>query len=255
MRGLTGKLAIVTGAGSGIGRAIALRLAQEGCVIGVFDINIEGAAATVQQIEESGGRAMAVQCDITSHGATQRALAELEQRVGATDILVNCAGWDKLLRFVDSEPPLWETVIAINLVGQLNMHHAVLPGMAQRKSGRVINIASDAGRVGSSGEAVYSACKGGMIAFSKTIAREMAGKGITVNVVCPGPTDTPLLDSFRDEGEWGEKVYESLKRAIPLRRFGQPEDIAGIVTFLASDEASFITGQVISVSGGLTMHG
>jgi 2-hydroxycyclohexanecarboxyl-CoA dehydrogenase len=168
---------------------------------------------------------------------------------------VNNAGWDRFQNFTETRPEEWDALIDINLRGPLNMHHLVIPQMLQRGSGRVINISSDAARVGSSGEAVYSACKGGIIAFSKTLAREVARKGITVNVVCPGPTDTPILRGFLGEGDAGQKVYDALVRAIPMKRVGQPDDIPGIVAFLASDEAGFITGQVISVSGGLTMAG
>ena len=174
---------------------------------------------------------------------------------GRIDILVNNASWDVAMQFVETTPEFWDKVIAINLRGPLNLHHAVAPLMIDAGGGKVINIASDAGRVGSSGESVYSACKGGIIAFSKTLARETARKDVRVNVVCPGPTDTALLRSFMGEGEYGQKIYEGLKRAIPLKRLGQPEDIPGIVAFLASDDANFITGQVISVSGGSTMHG
>jgi 2-hydroxycyclohexanecarboxyl-CoA dehydrogenase len=188
--------------------------------------------------------------DISSYGEAQRALGS---RV--IDILINNAGWDRFQNFLDTKPQEWEELIDINLRGPLNMHHLVAPQMAARGTGRIINIASDAARVGSSGESVYSACKGGLVAFSKTLARELARKGVTVNVVCPGPTDTPILRGFLGEGEAGTKVYEALVRAIPMKRVGQPDDIPGIVTFLASAEAGFITGQVISVSGGLTMAG
>jgi 2-hydroxycyclohexanecarboxyl-CoA dehydrogenase len=173
----------------------------------------------------------------------------------AVDVLVNNAGWDRFQNFLDTQPQEWETLLDINLRGALNMHHLIVPGMVKRGRGRVINIASDAARVGSSGESVYSACKGGVISFSKTLAREVARQGVTVNVVCPGPTDTPILRGFLGEGEAGKKVYDALVRAIPMKRVGQPDDIPGIVAFLASDEAGFITGQVISVSGGLTMAG
>lgn len=255
MRGLDGKAAIVTGGGGGIGSAICRRLADGGARVGVFDLDAAAAERTVGALTESGAEAKAYQVDITDHAAVSRAVAAFEADVGPTDILVNNAGWDKFAYFLATEPELWRKILAINLEGPLNLHHAVLKGMQTRRSGRVVNIASDAGRVGSSMEAVYSSAKGGIIAFTKTMAREMARAGVTLNVVCPGPTETPLLDSFLGEGEQGRKVYEGLKRAVPLGRLGQPDDIAGIVAFLASDEAAYITGQVISASGGLTMHG
>jgi len=170
-------------------------------------------------------------------------------------VLVNNAGWDVFTPFTKTEPAQWDKLIAINLVGALHMHHAVLPGMVARRQGRIVNIASDAARVGSSGEAVYAACKGGLVAFSKTIAREHARHGITVNVVCPGPTDTALLAGVTEAAPNPEKLREAFVRAIPLGRLGQPDDLAGAIVFFASDDASFITGQVVSVSGGLTMNG
>ncbi|CAM9790657.1 unnamed protein product [Phaeothamnion confervicola] len=255
MKGLSGKAAIVTGSGSGIGRAIAERLAAEGCVVGIFDLNAAGAHATAEAIGAAQGRAHAHSVDITDLSAVTRCVAEFEQQAGGVEILVNNAGWDKAAPFLSSTPELWKKLIDINLYGPLNMHYAVLPGMVQRKRGRVVSIASDAGRVGSSGESVYSACKGGVIAFTKTLARELARNNIQLNAVCPGPTDTPLLRSFAEEGEAGNKLIEGLTRAIPMRRLGQPADYPGIVAFLASDDAAFITGQTISVSGGLTMHG
>jgi 2-hydroxycyclohexanecarboxyl-CoA dehydrogenase len=255
MRGLTDKTAIVTGGGGAIGRAICRRLAEEGCRVGVFDKNEASASETAALLQRSGAKAAAFAVDISDHAAVESAVERSEAALGPTDILVNNAGWDRVGYFLDTDPALWRDIIAVNLWGPLHMHHAVLKRMAARGRGRVVNIASDAGRVGSSGEGVYSACKGGIIAFSKTLARELAEKHITINVVCPGPTETPLLDSFVQESPSGQKIYEALKRAIPFRRLGQPEDIPGIVAFLASDDAGFITGQVISVSGGLTMHG
>jgi 2-hydroxycyclohexanecarboxyl-CoA dehydrogenase len=252
MRGLSGKNAIVTGAGGAIGSAIAERLSEAGCVVGVLDRDRENAERVAQKL---GKNARALVVDITDHAAVVKAVGEFENAAGPTDVLVNAAGWDRLKKFLDSDPELWQQLIAINLQGPLNMHHAVARGMAERGGGRIINIASDAGRVGSSGESVYAACKGGIIAFSKALARELAARNVCVNVVCPGPTDTPLLRSFLDEGEWGQRIFNALEKAIPLRRLGKPDDVGGIVAFLASDEASFITGQVISVSGGLTMHG
>ena len=245
MKGLAGRSVLVTGGGGAIGSAICRRFAEEDAKVLVADRN---AAAAEQVAREVQGRALVF--DIVSHEEVRRAVGGEE-----VDVLVNNAGWDRFQNFLDTKPAEWEEVIAINLRGPLNMHHAVVPQMAARGRGRVVNIASDAARVGSSGEAVYAACKGGIIAFSKTLARELARKGVTVNVVCPGPTDTPILRSFLGEGDAGQKVYEALVRAIPMKRVGQPEDIPGIVAFLASEEAAFITGQVLSVSGGLTMAG
>jgi 2-hydroxycyclohexanecarboxyl-CoA dehydrogenase len=252
MRGLKGKTAIVTGGAGGIGSAICRRLAEEGATVGVFDKNIEAADAVAHEI---GANAVAVACDITDHQGVADAVAAYEAKAGPVDILINNAGWDKFAYFLDTDPVLWEQIIAINLKGPLNLHHAVLKGMQQRRQGRVVNIASDAGRVGSSMEAVYSACKGGIISFTKTVAREMARSGVTVNCVCPGPTETPLLKGFLGTGEQGQKAYDGLKRAIPMQRLGKPDDLPGIVAFLASDDSAYITGQVISVSGGLTMSG
>jgi 2-hydroxycyclohexanecarboxyl-CoA dehydrogenase len=252
MRGLSGKSAIVTGGAGGIGKAICKRLAEEGASVGVFDLKTDAAQAVAS---EMGGRAFAHGVDITDYAAVTAAVTAFEAQAGPVQILVNNAGWDKFAFFLDTQPELWEQLIAINLKGALNLHHVVLKGMAARRTGRVVNIASDAGRVGSSMEAVYSACKGGLISFTKTMAREMARSGVTLNCVCPGPTDTPLLQSFLGEGEKGARIYEGLKSAIPMKRLGQPDDLPGIVAFLASDDAAYITGQVISVSGGLTMAG
>lgn len=252
MRGLRGKTAIVTGGAGGIGSAICRRLAEEGAKVGVFDLRADAASTIATQI---GNGASAHAVDITDHAAVANAVAAFEAHVGPTDILVNNAGWDKFAYFLDTDPELWDRIIAINLKGPINLHHAVLKGMQQRRQGRVINIASDAGRVGSSMEAVYSACKGGIISFTKTIAREMARSGVTVNCVCPGPTDTPLLQQLTGAGDQGARVAEGLKRAVPLGRLGQPDDLAGMVAFLASDDAAYMTGQVVSVSGGLTMAG
>lgn len=255
MKGLAGKVALVTGSGSGIGRGIAVRLAQEGAIVGVFDINAAGATETASMISSRGGKAVVETIDITKLDAVTKAVQHLEHTAGPVDILVNNAGWDRAMPFLQSTPELWKKVIDINLYGPIHMHFAVVTGMASRGRGRVINIASDAGRVGSSGEAVYSACKGGVIAFTKTLARELARNNVQLNTVCPGPTDTPLLASMSGDGEAAAKLVESLKRAIPMRRLGEPDDYAGIVAFLASDDAGYITGQTISVSGGLTMHG
>jgi 2-hydroxycyclohexanecarboxyl-CoA dehydrogenase len=256
MRGLKGKSAIVTGAGSGIGRAIATRLAAEGVTVGVFDINEAGAAETVKGIEAAGGRAIAVRCDITDYAAVTSAVAGFEASAGrGTDILVNNAGWDTPMPFLKTDEAFWKKVTAINWFGPLHMTHAVAQGMTARKGGRIVNIASDAGRVGSTGEVVYSGCKGATIAFAKALAREVARANVTINTICPGPTDTPAMDAFVGSGEQGQKIRDAMVRSVPLGRIGVPDDYAGLVAYLASDDAAFMTGQTISVSGGLTMHG
>ncbi len=255
MRGLENKVAIVTGAGSGLGRGMALRMAAEGVQVVVADINLPGAQETVEAIADAGGQALAVELDITDYAACEAALEHIETTLGNVDVLVNNAGWDQAINFVDTDPEFWRRVIDINLYGPLNMHHVTVPRMMRNGGGKIINISSDAGRVGSSGEAVYSACKGGIIAFTKTLSREVARKGVIINNVCPGPSDTPLFAGFAGTGEAAEKLRAGLERSIPLRRLGTADDIAGIVTFLASSEADFIVGQTISVSGGLTMHG
>ncbi|MEZ5817182.1 MAG: glucose 1-dehydrogenase [Hyphomicrobiaceae bacterium] len=252
MRGLAGKAVIVTGGAGGIGSAICRRMAEEGAKVGVFDLRGDAAQKVASEI---GHEASAHACDITDLASVTAAVAAFEAAQGPTEVLINNAGWDKFAYFLETTPEDWDKIIAINLRGPIHLHHAVLKGMQARRRGRVVNIASDAGRVGSSMEAVYSACKGGLIAFTKTIAREMARSNVTVNCVCPGPTDTPLLAQFLGGGEQGEKAYEGLKRSIPLKRLGQPDDLAGMVAFLASDDAGYVTGQVISVSGGLTMSG
>ena len=182
-------------------------------------------------------------------------MAATETAIGPIDFLVNNAGWDLPINFLDSDPDFWAKVIGINLMGPIHMQHVVVARMAERGAGCVVNIASDAGRVGSSGEAVYSACKGGVIALTKTLSRELTRKGIRLNNVCPGPTDTPLFDIFKSASSAGEKIAAGLQRAIPMKRLGKPDDYPGIVAFLLSDDAVYITGQTISVSGGLTMHG
>lgn len=255
MRGLKGKVAVVTGGGGGIGQCICRRLADEGVHVAVFDVRSGSAADTAAVITGEGGSASAHAVDVTDHASVTAGVDAVTAQCGQIDILVNNAGWDRAMPFLETEPTLWRQIIDINYVGTLNMHHAVLPHMVARQSGKVVNIASDAGRVGSSGEAVYAGCKGALIAFGKSVARELARQGICVNAVCPGPTDTALFRDFAGEGESGEKLKQALTRAIPMRRLAQPEDVAGVVAFLASSEAGFVTGQVISASGGLSMHG
>lgn len=251
MRGLENKVIILTGGGSGLGRGMTHRLAAAGARVMVFDLNLAGAEETVAKL--GGCHAFAV--DISDYDACSAAVEAVVARHGQVHGLVNNAGWDAAAPFLQTEPKLWRKIVDINLYGPLNMHHVTLPHMLANGGGKIVNIASDAGRVGSSGEAVYSACKGGVIAFGKTVSRELARQGVTINTVCPGPSDTPLFEDFAGPGERGVKLREALARSIPLKRLGQPEDVAGIVAFLLSDEADFIVGQTISVSGGLTMHG
>lgn len=255
MIGLRDAVVIVTGGGGGIGAAISHRFASEGAKVIIFDVNIENAKKVAEEIKETGEYAKYISVDITNYEAVNTAVEQVYEDCGAIDILVNNAGWDHAAQFIDTTPELWEKIIKINLHGPINLHHAVLKKMVPCGRGRIVNISSDAGRVGSSGESVYSACKGGIISFSKTIARELARKKITVNVVCPGPTDTSLFREFAGDGEKGEKLRMALTKAIPFGRLGEPNDVAGAVCFLASEEAGFITGQVLSVSGGLTMAG
>jgi 2-hydroxycyclohexanecarboxyl-CoA dehydrogenase len=244
---LQDKIAIVTGAGQGIGRGIATKLAAEGATVAVADINESTAKETAAAL---GGGAIGIPADVTSRESVAALVRQVHEAFGWIDVLVNNAGWDKVGPFTDSDPADWDKIMHINLYGVLHTCHAVRPIMAAQGHGKVVNIASDAGRVGSSGEAVYSAAKGGIIAFTKTIAREMARQQINVNCVCPGPTDTAL---FASVGGDNPKLRDALIRSIPFRRLGQPEDLANVVAFLASDEAGYVTGQTISVSGGLTM--
>jgi 2-hydroxycyclohexanecarboxyl-CoA dehydrogenase len=255
MKRFDNRTVVVTGGGGGIGGATCRRFGAEGARVAVFDLNLEAAQAVAATIGAEGGRAEAFSCDITDRNSVDAAVAAAEAQLGPIDVLVNNAGWDVFKPFTKTEPAQWDRLIAINLVGALHMHHAVLPGMAARKKGRIVNISSDAARVGSSGEAVYAACKGGLVAFSKTIAREHARHGITVNVVCPGPTATALFEDYKQGAGNPEKLMEAFTRAIPLGRIGQPGDLPGAVLFFASEDAAYITGQVLSVSGGLTMNG
>ncbi|MES2101293.1 MAG: 2-hydroxycyclohexanecarboxyl-CoA dehydrogenase [Pseudomonadota bacterium] len=255
MRRFEGRTVVVTGGGGGIGGATCRRFATEGARVAVFDIDLDAATTVAEAIVAAGGQAAAFACDITDRASVDAAVAAAEARLGPIAVLVNNAGWDVFRAFTKTEPAQWDKLIAINLTGALHMHHAVLPGMVARRAGRIVNIASDAARVGSSGEAVYAACKGGLVAFSKTLAREHARHGITVNVVCPGPTQTALFEDYKQGAGNPEKLVEAFTRSIPLGRIGQPDDLPGAILFFASDDAAFVTGQVLSVSGGLTMAG
>lgn len=256
MKGLKGKVVVVTGGGGGIGAATCQRFAEEGARVVVSDINAKTAGAVVDAIKAAGGDAVSMTADLTDYAATGKAVAEIEASFGPIDILVNNAGWDIFTPFLKSEPDFWSKLIDINLRSVLNITKPVLASMVARgHQGRIVSIGSDAARVGSSGEAVYAACKAGIIAFSKTLAREHARNGITFNVVCPGVTETAMLESFMEAAGDKEKLRSAFTKAVPLGRMGRPDDLPGAILFFASDDAAFITGQVISVSGGLTMHG
>ena len=251
--GLAGRVALVTGGAGGIGRAIAAALYAEGACVAVADLDGDGAvayAAILEQGGTGGGRAVGVRIDVSNSSDVGAAIAAAERELGPVEVLVNTAGIDVIEPFVESKEETWRRIVEVNYLGPVLCTRAVLDGMIERGYGRIISISSDAGKVGSSGEVVYSGTKGGLIAFSKALAREVATSGITVNCVCPGPTDTPLLDQI---AERSQKMYDALARAVPMRRLGRPADIAPAVVFLASDGAAFITGQALSVSGGLTM--
>ncbi|NNN19784.1 MAG: SDR family oxidoreductase [Acidimicrobiaceae bacterium] len=247
---LSGHRAVITGSGSGISRQVAVVMAESGAEVAVVDINLAAAQATADSINQNGGIAKAFVVDVTSRESIQNLRTEVEAGLGVCDIIINGAGWNIGAPFLTNETEFIDKVIALNLMGNINMCHTFLPALVETgKRGWVVNVSSDAGRVGSLGETVYAAAKGGVIAFSKSLAREMARYNINVNCVAPGPTDTPLLRMQP------EKIQEALIRAIPFRRLGDPAEIAHVITFLASEQASYVTGQVISVSGGLTMVG
>ena len=248
-----GRIAVVTGAARGIGRAVAVMLAAQGRTIVVADILDVEARETAKLIESDGGRALAVHLDVTDSEGVRATVREIEAELGSIDILVNNAGWDDLMPFLNTDEAFWDRVIDINYKGCLRMTHAVLPGMLERHWGRIVNLGSDAGRVGSSLEAVYSGAKGGIVAFTKTIARESAKSGVTANSVCPGPTDTPLVQNVVANAPDADKVVKGMTRAVPMGRLGRPEEVAAGVAFFTSDDAGFVTGQTLSVSGGLTM--
>ncbi len=256
MRGLDDKTVIVTGGAGGIGAATCRCFSDLGATVAVFDINEEAAHAVVDEIRGTGGRAEAIVADLTDLAAVRQAVDQAEAAFGPADILVNNAGWDVFTPFMKSTPEFWQTLIAINLTSVLNMTHTVLGRMIEHGiRGSIVSVASDAARVGSSGESVYAACKAGIIAFSKTLAREHARQGIRFNVVCPGVTETGMLDDFMAAAGDPDKLRAAFTRAVPMGRLGRPEDLPGAIAFFASDDAAFVTGQVISVSGGLTMHG
>jgi 2-hydroxycyclohexanecarboxyl-CoA dehydrogenase len=241
-------VAFVTGGAGGIGSEICRQLAAAGLKVAVADLAGPRIAEVASTIDGA-----AIELDVTDPASVERAARDAAQALGPIDVCVNCAGWDELKPFVTTDEAFLRRVLEINLAGAIRVCRALVPGMIERKWGRVVNIASDAGRVGSSNEAIYSGAKGGLIAFTKTIARELARHGITANAVCPGPTATPLLDAIVARTASGQKTIDAMVRGVPMRRLGQPADIAPAVVFFASEPAGFITGQTLSVSGGLTM--
>lgn len=248
------RVAFVTGGAQGIGEGISRRLGADGFRVAVADLNMDAATKTADEINAAGGTAIAVPVDVTDTESVKKAVELVATELGPIDVAVNNAGWDDFMKFLDTTEDFWNKILDINFKGALRVNHTVVPGMIERGFGRVINIGSDAGRVGSSLEAVYSGAKGGIIAFTKTLAREVATKGVTVNTVCPGPTDTPALRKFADDsGQDADKVLGGMTRSVPMKRLAQPEDIAAAVSFFAGDDTGYITGQTLSVSGGLTM--
>jgi 2-hydroxycyclohexanecarboxyl-CoA dehydrogenase len=244
-----GKTAVVTGAGSGIGRATAEGFAAGGAAVILGDINVENGEAAAAAIRDAGGTADFVRLDVTDQKSVEAFRDQANKLRGDVHIVANVAGWGKTEPFVQNTPDFWDKVVALNLMGPIYMARAFCEPMMERNQGKIVNVASDAGRVGSLGESVYAGSKGGAIAFTKSLAREMARYNINVNCVCPGPTDTPLMAAVN------EKIKEAFMRVTPMRRLAKPEEVANAVLFFASDRASFVTGQVLSVSGGLTMAG
>jgi 2-hydroxycyclohexanecarboxyl-CoA dehydrogenase len=248
-----GRVALVTGGARGIGDAIARALAQDGLAVAVADLRVEDSEATAAAIRDAGGKAVGIELDVTSSESVTSGLAAAHEALGPVNVLVNNAGWDDLKPFVQTDEAFWDRVLEVNFKGALRLTHGVLPGMLEREWGRIINIGSDAGRVGSSLESVYSGAKGGIIAFTKTIAREVARKGITANAVCPGPTDTPFLREVISKQGDADKVIDAMVSGVPMKRLAVPKEIAAAVRFFARDDAGYVTGQTLSVSGGLTM--
>jgi 2-hydroxycyclohexanecarboxyl-CoA dehydrogenase len=243
------QLTVVTGAASGIGRATASALAAEGASVIVADIAVEAGERVAAELRAAGHQAEYLAVDLTDAASIAAFADAVQQRHGAVDVLVNAAGWGRTAPFWEGTPEFWQQVVALNLVGPMTLTKALLPAMLERMRGKIVNVASDAGRVGSLGETVYSAAKGGLIAFTKALARETARYRVNVNCVCPGPTDTPLMAAVPD------KVKDALIKAIPLRRLGQPHEVADAIVFFAGPRSDYVTGQVLSVSGGLTMAG
>jgi 2-hydroxycyclohexanecarboxyl-CoA dehydrogenase len=246
---LEGRTALVTGGASGIGAATCRRLAGEGARVAVTDLNPQPAQEVAAEIGGAG-----FELDVRSTDSIGAAVEAAESEVGPADILVNNAGYDEFAFFTNTDEGLWDRVLAVNLRGVIAVTHAVLPGMQERGRGRIVNVASEAGRVGSHGSAVYSAAKGGVIGFTKAVAREAARYGVTSNAVAPGPIETPLLMAAPEQlGELGQKIVKTMVGSTALRRIGKPDEVAAAIVFLASDDASYVTGQALGVSGGLAM--
>jgi 2-hydroxycyclohexanecarboxyl-CoA dehydrogenase len=246
---LDGRTALVTGGASGIGKATVMELARSGATVICADVNAEKGAELQRDAAATNFAVEFVEIDLANSASVRRCVAELLKRHPRIDILVNAAGWNDIEPFMENPPDYMDRVIAINLSGMLHLTQALLPGIIAAGKGKIVNVSSDAGRVGSSGETTYAAAKGGVIAFTKSLAREVARYSINVNCVCPGPTDTPMLQSRP------EKLKEAFLRAIPFRRFAKPQEIADAILFFASPRSDYITGQVLSVSGGLTFAG
>jgi 2-hydroxycyclohexanecarboxyl-CoA dehydrogenase len=251
---LKGKTAIVTGGAQGIGKAIALRLARDGANIGILDINKDGADETAKEINGLGVKATAFQCDATDYDAVNEAVKKTNQEYGAIDILINNTGIDEAKVFVKTDQALWDRIINVNYRSFLIASHVCIPYMIEQKSGNIVSLGSDAGRIGNPGEVLYCGTKAAIMASSKALAKELARYNIRVNAVSPGPVHTALWDALHN-GEKGQKVTEAITRSIPLRRLGTPEDVADVVAFFVSDDSRYLTGQVLSIDGGLTMIG
>jgi 2-hydroxycyclohexanecarboxyl-CoA dehydrogenase len=251
---MTNRVALVTGGAQGIGRGIVETLGANGVQVAVADLKVDLAEQAAAEVNAAGGKALGVEIDVTDTGSVDAAVKSVTEALGPIEIVVNNAGFDDFMKFLDTTEEFWDRILEVNFKGALRVIQATAPTMIEQGFGRIVNIGSDAGRVGSSLEAVYSGAKGGIIAFTKTLAREVATKGVTVNTVCPGPTDTPALRKFAaNAGEDAEKVVAGMTRAVPMKRLAQPADVAAAVAFFASDAAGYVTGQTLSVSGGLTM--